>query len=353
MTRRPCPPRRHAGFSLIELMTSITIGALILVAISVVFQVSSNLQRQREDADELNLPLKQAVDLLRLNISQAGYVDLFDQANGRHLAASLIDPLHSVQANLFVRVPGSASAPVSAPLQQFFPGLTPVYGCDGAMLDEPKSIVDAGPPAALGCGDASPTRHTLQLAYQAVPVTPGAAGRSLPVADMARGDGMDCAQQEVKTPTGIVINRFYVGVGNSVATLYCKGPANTQTQPVTRGVEEFVLRYQVSQPGAPGAAAGGAKSRYLSASQVSADSVGWAGVTAIEVCMVAATPKTRGAAATGTAQLQPTRPTCTRDSDGAFNANVPRAASDTRLWQRVVRVFSVRNAVFATPATGL
>jgi hypothetical protein len=294
--------------------------------------------------------------LLRQNLALAGFVDIFDlDATNRAQAASLFVPGNPVLTNVFVRNP--AAGALGAPITVFFPGLTPIFGCDGAMNGSPFATLTTAPPAAQTCGAANPTRHTLQIAYQGAPLNAANITNSLVPVNANTGDGLDCLQQN--PPAGavlpFVINRFSLSplpiAAGASSELRCQGSGAAQTQPLASGVEEFVLRYQMAAPGAAlnPVAAGGGQATYINAALVTASAQGWAGVTAVEVCMVSATPIARGVAAQGTALLQPARPTCQRDAAGAFLPDVARAAGDARLWKRFTTVVSLRNAVFATP----
>jgi type IV pilus assembly protein PilW len=351
----------QAGVTLIELLVSITIGLVILVAIGTAYINTTNSARQRENQSELNEPARVVLRILQHDLSNAGYVDIFDRnaATGRPQAASIFIPGDDDLVNLFERVP--EAVPLGTPLTQFFAGRFPVFGCDGAMNSTPDAIaIDATP--TVTCGAASEVRQSLQIAYQAAPapsvVNPAV---SLLAPDGSTGEGRDCAQQSLPDAPAFaqkfVINRYFLGINTSdgVSELYCSGSGNAIQQPFARGVEEFVLRYQTALPGvAPpvgsnGIAAGGSQAQYVSAATVNASALGWANVTAVEVCMVSATAGTSGAAATGTVNLQPTRPTCQRGASGAFAPNVARAAGDLRLWKRFTSVVSIRNAVYSTP----
>lgn len=343
------------GASLIEILIGLAIGLIILIAIGTAYVNANNTIRQREDQAQLNDPARAVMTMLTQNLMKAGYVDAFDlDATGQAQAASMFTQGDAALANLFIRSPAQ---PLSTPISLFFQGLTPVFGCDGAMNGTPNGIVTAPPPAVQTCGAASPTRHTLQIAYQGAPISAGNPTNSLVAVNPNTGDGLDCLQQ---LPTGAwVINRFSLTplplAPGADSQLRCAGSGAGGVQDIAPGVEEFVLRYQMSAPGVtPGPlalalAAGGGQERYVSAAQVNASVQRWAGVTAIEICMVSATPNTRGPAAQGTTVLQPNRPTCTRDATGVFNADIARVAGDTRLWKRFTAVVSLRNAVFATP----
>jgi type IV pilus assembly protein PilW len=369
---RCTPSHRQTGFSLVEILVSLAIGLVILTAIGTAYINSTNSTRQREDQAELNDPARIVMRLLRQNLTQAGYVDVFDlqepgnsQQPGKKRAALLFGYNENFSKgalrNTFVRDPNEPGG-INTPLSIFFPGLTPVFGCDGAAAgSDPRTLLTTLPPAVQACGAASPTRHTLQIAYQGVPLLPldptnPVRTNSLLPDDPNTGAGRDCLQQAV--PAGappFIINRFSLSPlpipADESSELRCEGSGGANPQPMAAGVEEFVLRYQMSAPGGaanPGAAGSG-QAAYISATLVAADPQGWAGVTAVEICMASATPVTRGSAASGTAVLQPNRPTCVRGADGAFLPDVARAAGDARLWKRFTTVVSLRNAVVATP----
>lgn len=356
------------GVTLIELLVSITIGLVILLAIGLAYLNSTNLTRQRDNQSELNEPARMVMRMLQRDISMAGYVDVFDAdtATGQPQAGSLFVNGNDALLNFYVR---STALPVGTPISLFFPGLTPIFGCDGAMSGAPNTISTTAGAASLACGAASTTRHTLQLAYQSAPSATTTTFRSLldpaAAAAAAAGEGRDCNQQSLTAAGGreakFVINRYYVASNGAdgVNELYCAGSGNATPQPLARGVEEFVLRYQMAAPGtvpAPGArwsVAPNAQQQYASAATVAASTLGWANVTAVEVCMVLATTSSGGAAASGTAALQPTRPTCERETSGAniglFKAPVAMADGDLRLWKRFTFITTARNAIYATP----
>ncbi|MBK6999900.1 MAG: PilW family protein [Rhodoferax sp.] len=384
-TFRPTASSIQSGVTLVELLISITIGLVLLSAIGLAYVNSTNITRQRENQSELNDPASMVLSMLRRDISAAGYVDIFDTDNSSNLpqAGTIFVPGSEQLRNLYVRattLSDGTAVTGSTPFTQFFPGLSPIFGCDGDMNGTPYDISITPGPATLACGTASTTKHTLQIAYQAAstaapPTATAAAQYSLLAATAAAavtaGEGRDCNQQSLTAaPAGatpareakFVINRYFVAENSSdhVNELYCSGSGNSTAQPLVRGVEEFVLRYQTAAPGtvpavgAPWLSAPNAQQQYASAATVAASALGWSNVTAVEVCIVSATVDTGGAAAaTGTAVLQPKRPTCERETTGSnignFKADVNRATGDNRLWKRFTSVTTVRNAIFASP----
>ena len=343
---------RQAGVSLVEVLVSIAIGLIVLTAIGTVYVNSNNSLKQREDQASLDDPARIIMRLLRQNLMQSGYVDILDLTTaGGPVAEILFDAKNTDLTNMYVRDTDGGSVTIAPPISRLYDGLTPVFGCDGDMLNTPLAITAAAPPLVPACDTASATRHSLRIAYQGVPITAGVTTGSLSAANVNTGDGLDCLQQA--TAAGpIVINDFFLNTVGGVSQFACRGSGAAQQQSIAAGVEEFVLRYQMSGEGDIDnpTAAGGIQTNYISATNVSASAQGWAGVTAVEICMVSATNDVaNGAATQGTQQLQTTRPTCTRDANGAFDANIARVAGDTRLWKRYTAVVSLRNSVFATP----
>jgi len=343
---------RQSGVSLVEVLVSIAIGLIVLTAIGTVYVNSNNSLKQREDQASLDEPARIIMRLLRQNLMQSGYVDILDLTTaGGPVAEILFDAKNTALTNMYVRDTDSGTVAIAAPISRLYDGLTPVFGCDGAMQNEPMTITTTAPPLVPACDTASATRHSLRIAYQGVPITAGVTTGSLSAANVNTGDGLDCLQQA--TAAGpLVINDFFVDGTGPLPQFACRGSGAAAAGNIAAGVEEFVLRYQMSGEGNIDnpTAAGGIQTSYISATGVSASAQGWAGVTAIEVCIVSATnDAANGAATQGTRQLQPTRPTCSRNALGVFNNNIARAAGDTRLWKRYTSVVSLRNSVFSTP----
>ena len=340
---------RQRGAGLIEVLISLTIGLVILAAVGVSYISSSNLMRQYEDQNEVNEPARFALDIMRRHIEMAGYVDLTDGGLVAGGALGFLLNPNPQTRRLFerrARDDGTMATPIGLVTNNT---AQPLLGCDGRFSD------------AGACGAApSATEHSLRVAFQMVPgispVAANAVNRSLGTPDNTTGDGFDCTGGKVNTDDGdnpIITTEFFInasaaGGGPAVSQLSCRR-AGGNPQALVPGAEELVFRYQVTPPGVAGEPAGGSAGRYLTAAQVRTAAInpaGWAGVTAVEICLVMATPVSRGAAALGTAALQPNRPTCNpADADRL----VDRAADDVRLWKRFTTVANLRNAVYATP----
>jgi type IV pilus assembly protein PilW len=344
------------GLTLIEVLVSITIGLVILAALGVVFANSNNTNRQQEDQTEINEPSRNLISSLRREISNAGYIDAFGNvanaiASTRNLQGISTFDNQAALVNIYQRVP--RATPLPSPITTLFPGLFPVMGCDGAMLSLPNTIATAGNvPPGVFCGPNTPLQQTLQLAYQAVPAagTTTSPLSSLQPANPATGSGQDCLSQNTLGSQGVVINRYFIQAGtDGTNELRCAGSGNAISQPIVRGVEEFVVRYQLSQPGVTNTlvASGGSPAQYVNATAVALDPLGWSAVTGVEVCFIIATPQVSGPAAKGVTALQTARPTCQRNNAGQFNPDIARTAGDLRLWKRFTTTSAVKNAIYA------
>ena len=340
---------RQRGAGLIEVLISLTIGLVILTAVGVGYISSSNLMRQYEDQNELNEPARFALDIMRRHIEMAGYVDLTDGGLVAGTPLGLLLNPNPQTRRLFerrARDDGTIATPIGLVTSN---AAQPLVGCDGRFTD----VGACGSPA-------SATEHSLRVAFQMVPgVAPlpaNAVNPSLRTADNTTGDGSECTGTAVVAnlfappiiTTEFFINDSSVPGQTAVSQLSCRRVGRA-ADALVAGAEELVFRYQVAPLGAEGQAAGGSAGRYLTAAQVrtaATNPAGWAGVTAVEICLVMATPVTRGAAAAGTAALQPKRPTCNPSVAGGM---VDRANDDVRLWKRFTTVANLRNAVYATP----
>ncbi|MBK6293874.1 MAG: prepilin-type N-terminal cleavage/methylation domain-containing protein [Rhodoferax sp.] len=287
--------RRQHGVTLIELMVSITIGLFILIAIGTAYITTTSTGRQRENQSELNEPARIVMQQLRRELSLAGYVDVMDLGVSGLLpdpdsrtaqAFALFNPSKKEASNLFQRDPLAYGALADrTPIGQFFPGLVPVFGCDSAILGNSPNAIALGGSPSLACDVPATLQNSLQVAYQVAPAATST-NASLIAPSVATGEGLDCLQQPLPAVPGLpgtqyVINRYFVqpiGVApNQVNELVCQGSGSATVAPIARGVEEFVLRYQVGAAGAAPAlsasapalvAAGGTTAQYVNATDV-------------------------------------------------------------------------------------
>jgi type IV pilus assembly protein PilW len=360
------------GFTLIELMVSITIGLIILLAIGVAYTSTTNMTRQRDALSELQAPAVFALGLISRDIAEAGFVDMLDSLPTLPFGKALYS-IDDNKTNHFIRSTLNGLT-VTAPIQAVFPQALPVFACDGPMNSSPLELASTTPvsPACVGPNAATLT-HSIQFVKQGLP---SAANNQLALRPAAinSGEGTDCLQQApdaAASPAGqqFIINRYFLQNSPSDGTseLYCQGSGNANPQPLVRGVQEFTARFQMASiaqttttTAGSGVSAvtttttvkvssGASAGQFFSATGVAASTLSWAGVTGVEVCLVVASATNSSGISADAVVSQPTRPTCARNANGSFAADVARAAGDNRVWRRYTSYSAVRNAIFSTP----
>jgi len=120
---RLAPARRAAGFSLIELMTAITIGLLILAGLASVFVNSSNASRELKNAAEQIENGRFAIEMLTQDIRHAGFYG--ELATLPTAPATAPDPCAAPTAGA---VSNTSNAALALPVQRIVAGSIPT-GC--------------------------------------------------------------------------------------------------------------------------------------------------------------------------------------------------------------------------------
>lgn len=294
----PFPQRAIVqGFTLVELMISVTISLVLVLFVSSLFISSKGSYRLNDDNARLQEDGRYAMALIGRNLMQAGY--------GNALTRTITD---------FVDVDGK-------PAQ----GLR---GCDNGFVNPAVATVD------LTCATAA-GKPAFHVSYR----VDGAY-------DANTGSGADCNGQNVvdipSTPPlafvkGIVSNRFFLATkaGDSAPSLYCNGSGNAVSQPVLSNVEDMVVIYGVNT------ADMFTPNQYLNAAAVDAlpDPVTegrtiskWKQVISVQVCLLLSS----------TNNVTPQAQTYT-DCNG-----VKQTATDRKLRTAMTSVFALRNN--ATPS---
>ena len=130
--RRIAAPRSARGFSLVELMVSMTIGLLIIVAISAMYVSSSAGKKTEGRFSEFQTNARYAMDVLRKDVQHAGFYGLtYDSFSPGAVAATDY---------------GCGAGFVTNILQ-------PVYGLNDTNSDPATSIASCVPSANYGGGD--------------------------------------------------------------------------------------------------------------------------------------------------------------------------------------------------------
>jgi len=265
--------RLGRGFSLIELMVSLTIGLVISVAAISAYlgaasatKVSDAQSRMNEDAQAALTLLSQQLRMARNNPKRANRID-----SSTATRSSLRNPV-------YLPTPTYSSfsvSPSSFALSDFF-----LRGCEGKF----SNITTAANLDALTCsGGTSTLPDSLAISYEADANNTIATSAGVPT---------DCLGNALTTITAsnvpvinssgtgtttssvnfwVADNRYYVGTSTTIVTpsLYCKGNGgNSTAQPLVENIEDLQITYGSLNPATTATTIAG----YLTADGVVSDS---------------------------------------------------------------------------------
>ena len=273
-------PRQH-GLTLVELLVSMTIGLVLMLAVISAYIGASGASamtqaqgRMNEDAQAALLILSQHVRMASYNPKQPRYA-----VTGPYVPAS------------FPGFVDTARNPV------YDANDWPIRGCDGTF----SNITSAANVASLACGTTG--SDSLVVRYEAD------ANNTVRNSTL---QATDCLGQQLPTATGTVNlwntatstvvsatatfsvaeSRFYIATSGSSPNLYCKGNGGTTPQPLVENVEDMQITYGVAPSDATAALTVGG---YLSASElesvVTAPAFAnlqdrWSKVATVRICLV-------------------------------------------------------------------
>lgn len=273
--------KRQKGLSLIELMVSIAIGLVVIVAVMSAYLGTADAGKMADAQSRMNEDANAALTILSQQLRMAG-----------------TNPKRANYMNT------TASNPV-------FTGTAySVRGCDGSF----GNIASPLDPAALTCaGTASTSADSVAVTYEAdeyntVPIS------GAPTA--GKGRGTDCLGSSLSivtstidvwngaasVPTAVTYtvanNLFYIKTTSTITapSLYCLGNGNAGDQPLVENVEDMQLTYGTARVGVTSTDVAG----YLLAQEITsnitlatlpADVDRWAKVVAVRVCVVVRSEK--------------------------------------------------------------
>jgi type IV pilus assembly protein PilW len=274
---------RERGLTLIEMMISITIGLIIMIAIIAMFAGSTAAGRMAEAQGRMNEDAQAALTILTQQIRMVG-------SNPKQPNRTVANPRNPV----------------------FGSGTYMVRGCDGRFSD----VATAATLPALTCANtATDLPDSIAVRYEA--------DRYNTVPTAAGGTPTDCLGSSLTASTSMVVvhtgtaaatttanfvatyyvadNRFYITTSSVVTSpsLYCKGSGTTNPQPLVENIEDLQFTYGTS----PARASTGTVAGYLDAVGVETDSnvdltgtalsalpgspARWARVVTARICVIA------------------------------------------------------------------
>ena len=274
--KQPTPPtrlRHDQGLTLIELMVSLVIGLILMIAVVSTYLGASGAGRASEAQGRMNEDAQAALTILAQQLRMAGN----NPKRANYTTAAPRNPVYGA-------------------------GTYIVRGCDGKFSD----ITTAATIPALTCAAGGGTSaDSIAVSYEAdsfntVATSGGAAtdclGQSLPVVTPAPQpqvwDGAVVGPPATVITYTVADNRFYIATPAAITSpsLYCKGSGNATPQPLVENVEDLQLTYGIAKSTAATLEVAG----YLSAAGIVADpdlslladDVRWSKVVTVRICVV-------------------------------------------------------------------
>ena len=233
MKRQPVSANRRSaqrGVTLIELLISITIGMIIMVAVIGAYIGASGAGRSAEAIGRMNEDGQAALTILTQQLRMAG-----------------VNPSQPDRSSATL---GFSARGNTVPLHNSVTNAYAIRGCDLKFSNVTANVTPSGLTCGHATGSAGP--DSISISYEAdryntVPTTAGVptdcmgSGITPSAANYLKSDGV--------TPMAVTIyeaeNRFYIGTSTYVRnpTLYCKGNATLNEQPLVENIEDLQFTY--------------------------------------------------------------------------------------------------------------
>jgi type IV pilus assembly protein PilW len=286
--------RLGRGFSLIELMISLTIGLVIAVAAMSAYLGTASASKMTDAQSRMNEDGQAALNLLTSQLRLAGANPVqANRANAfRHnpvFNSTYVGGTSTAYGTSTLAAIGVSVSPVTYTMASFA-----LRGCDGTF----GSITSAVDISSLTCAGGTTTLpDSIAVSYEAdryntISTSTGRAtdcvGGSLPTASATFSSGVSTT-----ATWAVADNRFYVkSSAGGIPSLYCKGAASLE-QPLVENVEDMQLQYGVvsTTANSPTATVAG----YLTADGVitetnmallASDADRWGRVITVRICVV-------------------------------------------------------------------
>ena len=257
------------GRTLIEVMIALTLGLVILLAITSLFVTNKQTYRTSDDKTRLDEEGYLALNLIAFNVRMAGYGSLTSALT--HDDSSEAVPKPMPPPAVYTNLSGAGLAPGVVDT-----GTAPnvIFGCANGFADSSSAVAACAPGTT---SDAFLVRYVIDA--RNANLTAG----GVPTDCLGAGVVATAAA----TPFFIVENRFFSQISptTGVPELYCQGNGNTlaganfanPAQPITENVEQIKVTYGVS-------AGGQSVARSMTADGMT--SADWRNVISAKICLV-------------------------------------------------------------------
>ncbi|PFH08816.1 type IV pilus assembly protein PilW [Collimonas sp. PA-H2] len=287
--------RRMQGFTLVELMVSVTIGLILVMFLSSLYLNSKSSSRLNDDNARIQEDGRYALSVIGRSLMQAGF--------GNMLTGNTTD------------FPPSAN-----------PTLTGLMGCDKGFA---QPITTTPPTCATTL-----TAPAFAVSYTSEPYDTV----NTPSNSVISGAGTDCSGTQAtgatSTAGGLVSNSFYLDTSKNV--LYCKGNAGSTAQAILSNVDNMTITYGIDTGNQYTPMQSTTSASTAGASSINGNNkVGWDRVVTVTVCL----------------EIHSTNNVITTSSGQTYykcGATTATTASDHLLHTTMTRVFTLRNNAAAS-----
>ncbi len=263
--------RDQNGRSIVELMVAMTIGMVILIAISSLFYANKKSFRANDDKSRLDEEGRLALNLMSYHVRMAGYGTLL---SSNEKADDDSNSVVKVLPATYTSFSDSKGASVDA-----------IRGCVGGFTNSSVTL------GSIACSGTATSPDAFLVRYVVDANTTNTTAAGVPTDCLGAAILPTAIPKSAPRKTGgapseyIVENRFYIQTVNGVPELYCRGnggvapgTALNAGQPIAENVEDMKLTYGVSGNN------GQSIDRYLTAAQLAANE--WQRVVSVRICIV-------------------------------------------------------------------
>jgi type IV pilus assembly protein PilW len=257
------------GLSLIELLISLTIGLILMVAIGSAYLGSAGAGRMAEAQSRMNEDAQAALSLLAQQLRMAGN----NPKQPNYTSASPRNPVFD--STTFI-----------------------LRGCDGTFTG-----IATGAISTLNtCPNNATAPDSVAVAYEAdiyntvktsANVPSDCLGNALPLVNASVTTWTGVGTATTAVTTYVADNRYYISSGSTgTPSLYCKGNGGSTAQPLVENIENLQLRYGTAPTSTTTMVVAG----YLTAAGIASDAnlaaladdaARWAKVLTVRVCVIA------------------------------------------------------------------
>lgn len=263
--------RSENGRSIVEVLIAMTIGMVILIALSSLFYTNKKSFRANDDKSRLDDEGRLALNLMAFHVRMAGYGTLL---SSNEKADDQTNPTVAVLPAVYTSFADKQGQSVNA-----------IRGCVGGFTDSSVAL------ASISCTGTATQPDSFLVRYVVDASTTNVTSGGIPTDCLGAAITpvaipSDFAKKTAGAPSEYIVeNRFYIQTNNGVPELYCRGnggvapnAALNAGQPIAENVENLKITYGVSRNNTQ------TIDRYLNASQLSGTD--WQRVVSVRICMV-------------------------------------------------------------------